>query len=436
MDRRAFMKALGLGVGAMAYPGYGWSQPVGYNGPLFVHIAAIGGWDTTLFCDPKGRLNAAEANPINRTYNQGDIQSPAMPSPITWAPTDDSVQLPAGSVANEAFFNRHYQQLLVLNGIDLATVNHATGTLAMGSGFGDGSAPAIGALLAATRAPDLGLTFWDAGGFSRTNAHVARTRVSRSDRLAFLTTPNQYPAQHRNDLLYQPERDFDRAMAVVRRRAQRRAEASRLPRLRQGLRDFARSHQPGQGLDVLRDFLPPQDVLDNVQHDMTRQIILGAASYQAGLTCAMAVAGPGLFDTHDDNDNLATQWLGQFLGAVDEAWGYIVDAGLADRTIFYLTSDLGRTPTYNPGDGKDHWSVTSAMMMGAGIQGNRVIGASTHDQLPRLIDPRTLEVTDDVNVGVRLTPMHIHAELRHLLGIADGPLSGQYDLQTPRLGII
>ena len=178
------------------------------------------------------------------------------------------------------------------------------------------------------------------------------------------------------------------------------------------------------------------DELNDVQYDLTRQIILGAASYQSGLTSAMAVRGPGNFDSHDGNDRTQTFDLAMWLGAVDEAWRYIVDVGLADRTIFYMTSELGRTPNYNPGEGKDHWSVTSAMMMGAGIQGNRVIGASTHGQLPRLINPQTLQVTDDANVGTRLTPKHIHAELRHLLGIADSPLSREYDLQTPRLGIL
>ena len=112
------------------------------------------------------------------------------------------------------------------------------------------------------------------------------------------------------------------------------------------------------------------------------------------------------------------------------------EEGLADRTIFYLTSELGRTPNYNPGHGKDHWSVTSAMIMGAGVQGNRLYGASTHGQLPRLMDPETLEITDDEAVGVRLRPSHVHAELRHLLGITDSPLSQKYALEHDRLGIL
>ncbi len=426
MDRRTFIKSLGLGVGALSFPGYGWSQPIGYEGPLFVHLSAPGGWDTTLLCDPKGRLHADEVNPRNRTFHRDDIETPDQQSPIIYAPTD----------FNRRFFERYYDRLVVFNGIDLASINHGTGNRQMGSGVGTGANPSIGALLAASRAPDLGLTFWDAGGFSITNSHVVRTRVQRSDRLAFLTTPNKVPWPGRDDMQYQPDRDFDRAMAFVRRRAQRRAQESRLPRLRTGLTNFARSHQPGQGLDQLIPFLPDSQDMAAMRHDTTRQIVLGAASYQAGLTCAMTVRGPGNFDTHDLNDTAATTAFTRFLDAVDESWQSIERMGLADRTIFYLTSELGRTPDYNPGHGKDHWSVTSAMVMGAGVEGNRLYGASTHDQLPRLIDPETLDITDDDAVGVRLRPSHVHAELRHLLGITDSPLSRKYALEHGRLGIL
>ena len=54
MDRRQFMKALGLGAGSLTAPHFGWGQPADYQGPFFVHIIAGGGWDTTLLCDPKG----------------------------------------------------------------------------------------------------------------------------------------------------------------------------------------------------------------------------------------------------------------------------------------------------------------------------------------------------------------------------------------------
>jgi hypothetical protein len=423
MNRRAFINRACLTIGAISIPTYGWSQESSYDGPFFVNIAANGGWDTTLMCDPKGRLYANEAHPINRTYDRDDIRTPNASSPIVWAPTD----------YNDLFFGRYYDRLLVLNGIDLATVNHAVGSRYMGSGFRQGEIPSIGALLAATRAPHLGLTYWSAGGYDVTASHVVRTRVARSEGLTALTQPNSFPDLFNEDLLYQPESDFTRAMAVVHERARRHAETSRLPRLQEGLRNYARSHLRGQGLDRMLPFLPDFNTL---QSDFAKQIALGLAGYRAGLTSAMSVRGPGNFDTHDNNDQLTSNGLTSLFGAVDEAWRYIEDQGMADRTIFFITSDLGRTPDYNSGEGKDHWSITSALLMGGDIRGNRVIGGSTHDQRRRYINPETLEVDDDPEVGVPLTPQHIHLELRNMLGISDSPLAQQYAIDTPRIDLL
>jgi uncharacterized protein (DUF1501 family) len=43
-------------------------------------------------------------------------------------------------------------------------------------------------------------------------------------------------------------------------------------------------------------------------------------------------------------------------------------------------SEMGRTPTYNSGNGKDHWPIGSIMFLGCGIRGNRVIGATDEGQ--------------------------------------------------------
>ena len=420
MDRRTFINRVCLTAGAVSVPTWGWTQEVGYDGPFLVHVEAGGGWDTTLMCDPKGRLHADEANPTNRTYHRDDIRSPNAPSPLTWAPTQ----------YNDTFFGRYYDRLLVLNGIDLGTVNHATGRRYMGSGAVRFNTPSLGALLAASLAPTLGLTYWSAGGYDVTDSLVVRSRVANADGLADLTTPNQFPTHFNEELLYQPEGDFNLAMGLVRARAQRRAAASRLPQLQEGLRNYARSHSPGQGLDQMRQFLPD---LNGLQSSVARQVALALAGYQAGLTCAMSAGGPWSFDTHSDNDDQSAAALTLFYSAIDEAWRYIEDQGMADRTLLLMTSELGRTPAYNSGEGKDHWPITTAMLMGTGIRGNRVIGGSTHAQQGRLVNPATLEVVDDEAVGLALTPQQVHLELRDLLGLTGLPLTEKYPIDAPRI---
>jgi uncharacterized protein (DUF1501 family) len=87
---------------------------------------------------------------------------------------------------------------------------------------------------------------------------------------------------------------------------------------------------------------------------------------------------------------------------------------------------MGRTPTYNAGNGKDHWSIGSALFLGRGIKGNRVIGATDEKQFAVALDLRSLKL--DRDKGVRVRPEHVHEALRELAGIADHPLSKKFPL--------
>ena len=87
---------------------------------------------------------------------------------------------------------------------------------------------------------------------------------------------------------------------------------------------------------------------------------------------------------------------------------------------------MGRTPTYNNGNGKDHWSIGSILFLGRGIKGNRVLGATDEKQFLVPVNPRSL--ASDRERGIRVRPEHIHAALRELAGIADHPFSRRFPL--------
>jgi hypothetical protein len=99
---------------------------------------------------------------------------------------------------------------------------------------------------------------------------------------------------------------------------------------------------------------------------------------------------------------------------------------IRDQLVVVLQSEMGRTPNYNTGNGKDHWSIGSAMFLGRGIKGNRVIGATDEKQFTIPIDAKTLKL--DKEKGVRIRPEHLHESLRELAGIADHPLSKKFPL--------
>ena len=60
---------------------------------------------------------------------------------------------------------------------------------------------------------------------------------------------------------------------------------------------------------------------------------------------------------------------------------------IREQLVVVVQSEMGRTPTYNKGNGKDHWSIGSVMFLGRGIKGNRVIGATDEKQFARPARP-------------------------------------------------
>ena len=116
----------------------------------------------------------------------------------------------------------------------------------------------------------------------------------------------------------------------------------------------------------------------------------------------------------------------EFLAGIRYLLRRAEDLKIRDRLVIIVQSEMGRTPSYNKGNGKDHWSIGSILFLGRGIQGNRVIGATDDKQFHVALDPQTLAC--DREKGIRVRPEHIHDALRDLAGIADHPLSRKFPL--------
>jgi uncharacterized protein (DUF1501 family) len=76
-------------------------------------------------------------------------------------------------------------------------------------------------------------------------------------------------------------------------------------------------------------------------------------------------------------------------------------------------SEMGRTPRLNAAAGRDHWTYTSAMLIGAGVAGGRVIGGMSDSYTGRAINLTSGEPDD---AGTPLVPGHLGATL---LALAD-----------------
>ena len=162
MDRRDFLRiaswtGLTCVMPAVVDPLRATAQTsaTGYNGTYWIFMHAGGGWDPTHLCDPKGRTNENENDPMGR-FLKSDIRTAGN---INYAP------LGGDMLALDGFFQSHYQRLLVINGMDTGTNGHDQGTRGTWSGRTAEGHPPIGALIAATHGPNLPMPLIGYGGY-------------------------------------------------------------------------------------------------------------------------------------------------------------------------------------------------------------------------------------------------------------------------------
>jgi hypothetical protein len=133
---------------------------------------------------------------------------------------------------------------------------------------------------------------------------------------------------------------------------------------------------------------------------------------------AYGSGGNGAWDTHSGND-YQTVLFETLFGALDQVLADLAAAPgekeptLLDETTVVVLSEMGRTPQLNAAGGKDHWTWTSALLVGGGVAGGRTIGAWTDKLTGSPVDLATGEASA---AGVTLLPGHIGATL---LALAD-----------------
>ena len=417
MDRRDFIKLAGsVGLGVVAgssIAGHAKSDEP-FKGPYWMMFNASGGWDVTSVCDPKGAISATEAdtgNPMNH-YLNGEIE------------THGLFQCPPASMFPEVseFFAANKDRLMVINGIDFATNSHDAGSRTAWSGTLTEMKPAFAALVAGVYAPTQPMSFITYGGYDISAGVVAVTRAGSPDTLKKIAFPS----------IINPGGDNEEAFhttgaqsLLTKYRDERLLEMQakqQLPRLNEklGLLYMARTGQ--NQLKKLIDFLP-----DPISNGIMGQVEIAIAAMQAGV-CVAANFSVGGFDTHGNNDEGQANALGNLLPAVTYAYEYAQSkTQTADNMRVMVAGDFGRTPRYNMGNGKDHWSISSMMLMGKGIP-NKLVGGTDEEHNPLGVNPATLAIEKN---GMRITPGHVHRALRKLAGIDQNPLMAKFPLKEP-----
>lgn len=417
-DRRALLKLCAMAGMSLAVPHYPREAHAAddqrgepYEGPYYVVINASGGWDTTYLMDPKG------VDGINRLYQHGDILTHGE---HRFAPLKQ--HLTAG-VAPEDFYREFGDELLTINGLDYSVDNHAPASRYMASGKLDSLAyPTFASLVAACRGPDCPLAFLTFGNYSATGNVVAMSRVPYLPSLRQISNADAIYGNTSSP--YHDSFALDRIEQTLGEHYRDRGATDRLPRAARGESMLYAAQLNSRALQRVTEFIPDE----MPQQRLAQQAEIALVSFKAGV-CVSANLDLGQFDSHANNDADQLRLIPELLEGITWLLHRAEELQLREQLVIIVQSEMGRTPKYNAGDGKDHWSIGSAMFLGHGIRGNRVIGATDEGQFAIPIDPVTLEL--DREHGIRMRPETIHQALRQLAGITDHPLCQKFPLEVP-----
>ena len=413
-DRRNFLKLCGLAGLGVAVPlrfplptrAEAPNEP--YDGPYYVVLNASGGWDTTYLMDPKG------VNNINRLYQEGDILTRGAHK---YAPTARHIQ---GGLSNEDFYTQFGNDLLVFNGLDYSVNNHSPGARYMATGKLDSMAyPTFAALIAACQGPACPLSFLTFGNYSATGNLVAMSRVPYMQSLRSLANADSVAGNERSP--YHDRFALDRIERVLQVQVESRAAQPRLPRAEHAENMLFAAQANSNALRRVTPHIPATMPRER----LSQQADIALASFKAGV-CVSANLSIGQFDSHANNDPDQMRLIPEFLAGIRYLVRRAEDLQIRDKLVIIVQSEMGRTPNYNSGNGKDHWSIGSIMFLGRGIRGNRVLGATDERQFHVPINPRTLAL--DRPSGIRVRPEHLHTALREMAGIADHAFSRRFPL--------
>jgi uncharacterized protein (DUF1501 family) len=393
-----------------------------YSGDFYILIDAEGGWDVSSFCDPKPSAS------INNWALTNTTQT-IVGSPIQYAPF----------AHNQRFFTEHHNDMLVVNGIDAQTNAHQAGRRHNWSGRLAEGYPSFAALVAAIKAPELPLAYISHGSYNQTADLLTYTSMQDPSALSKLVYQDQFldfdPAESDLARFYHRKNTRDILAQYQQQRIERlQAKQSLASRLERSIAQFASAKNGQPLLDRLAANIPTTLVdyfdSDGEWNPLLRQAQVALAAYKSGLCVSCDLVASG-FDTHANHDVDQATALRRLQNGIEYLWIEAERQGIADKVKVLVSSDFGRSPEYNDGQGKDHWPIGSAMFMQKNATwGNRVIGSTSTNHQALAIDPVSFQPADN---GIVLKPKDIQQNMRKLAGIDQHPLSLQFPLAAQEM---
>jgi uncharacterized protein (DUF1501 family) len=360
----------------------------------FIFFWAGGAWDTTTVFDPHHGSDNVSMDDETYTRTLGGVAHTA---------GDDRPSV-------SRFFERWGHKAAVINGIDAKTVGHDSGTKLTLTGTSASSYadwPTTLAALGQGEYPLPNLVFSGPSYPGTYGSAVVRAGGGTLLELidgsitgeADLEAPSfETPADSMIDAyVHSRVNQFAEAYDTVAGQTRERSQAM-LESMERTMELEGRRFEAG---------------LSSLGTSLLAQSIKAAEMMRLGISRTAMITIPGGWDCHGDVTVNAGQFE-DFFEALDQLMDHLHNTPglhtrwLSDEVTIVAMSEFGRTPLVNGGGGKDHWPYNSAMVVGAGVNGGRSIGASDDALVGLPIDLRTGlqsdtgELLGSENLGVAL----------------------------------
>lgn len=427
MKRRHF---LGGTLGAAA--AFSWSRRAAGSDertPLWLQVHAGGGWDTSLLCDPKQEVNGLNFNTgqtsptaAGHVFSYADLGGSA-----TGIPSDNGFEF-------GEFFETWAEQLVVLNGVWTESAGHRSGARLAASGRLMEGYPSLWAMIATHYGAHQSMPYLTGNGaaYSASMGLAPPTRLSDLGDFEQIARPNRVTI-HNTETFYSEE-EFEWLNAARSARMERLIAKEQRAHVRARLEQIEKSQSGQSDLLAFQDAwatgaATPLPTLNKTNSGAVRLFNSGLQTligWELGLTSS-GVLGHSGFDTHNRHDASHPNALQNLLLGIHLILQEAETRGVP--VVMVVTSEFGRTATYNAADGKDHWPSTSWMLLQTKglemFQTGRLFGGSLYDNSVQQIRPMALnmETLAPDEEGSLLNPEALHVWLRGRAGLKDTLMS-------------
>ncbi len=335
----------------------------------FLFFFAGGGWDTTTVLDPHFDSDSVDMDPDTSLGAVGNLRFTA------------GLDRPGVS----RFFSRWGRRACIVNGIDVHSVGHDSAMQFVMTGTSASSFADWPTLLAANGRASYPLPHVVFSGPSYAGTHGATlvragggtllelidgSILGRADR------PAPLPAAPQNSLVDAYVHGRAAAFAAARTGQGRDRAEGLLANLERAMELEGRAFEAG---------------LSDLGRGVLDQATQASELFRLGLSRCAMIQVDGGYDTHDDVTRQAPQQEEMFV-VLDALMDHLARtpgdnaSWLIDEVVVVCLSEFGRTPKLNGGGGKDHWPYLSALLVGSGVAGNRVVGKTDDALVAESID--------------------------------------------------